>query len=61
MSKDQIIRRTVRNKAGVVTIVIPRKFASELELLTPSNVIIEKKFDTLLIKKLQLFNQEELE
>jgi len=51
---QQAIRRTSTNKLGVVSMVIPRKFAAELGLTQPSDIIIEKREKALLIRKLEV-------
>ena len=51
---EQAIRRTTTNKLGVVTLVIPKRFASELGLSQPSDIIIEKREEVLLIRKLEV-------
>jgi len=51
---QQAIRRTTTNKLGVVSLVIPRKFAAELGLAHPSDIIIEKREEVLLIRKLEV-------
>jgi len=51
---EQAIRRTTTNKLGVVTLVIPKRFAAELGLSQPSDIIIEKKEEVLLIRKLEV-------
>jgi len=51
---QQAIRRTSTNKLGVVSLVIPRRFAAELGLIQPCDIIIEKKAEALLIRKLEV-------
>ncbi len=51
---DQVIRRTTTNKLGVVSVVIPRKFAQDLGLAQSSDVIIQKRPDRVLIRKLEV-------
>jgi len=51
---QQAIRRTTTNKLGVVSMVIPRRFAAELGLSQPCDIIIEKSAETLLIRKLEV-------
>ncbi len=52
---SQIVRRICKNKNGVITVVIPRQFARELDLENPTDVIIQRSSEFLLIKKLEGF------
>ena len=49
----QIVRTWIRGKSSC-TLVIPKDFAKEYGLDNPSHVIIEKRHDGMLIKKLDL-------
>jgi len=54
IQSEQAIRRITINKLGVVSLVIPRKFARELGITQPSDVVIEKRPEGLLIRKLEV-------
>ena len=52
-NSKQIIRTWITGKSSC-TLVIPKEFATEYGLDNPSHVIIEKREDGMLIKKLDL-------
>ena len=52
-NSKQIIRTWITGKSSC-TLVIPKEFATEYGLDHPSHVIIEKRKDGMLIKKLDL-------
>jgi len=49
----QIVRTWITGKSSC-TLVIPKEFAAEYGLDNPSHVIIEKRHDGMLIRKLNL-------
>lgn len=53
MSQEQVIRRTTKNKHGVITLVIPRKFTEEFGLTEPTDIVIVKQPSGLLVRKLR--------
>ena len=58
MSQEQVIRRTTKNKRGVITLVIPRKFTKEFGLTESTDIVIVKQPTGLFIKKLRTDNYE---
>ena len=52
-NSKQIVRTWITGKSSC-TLVIPKDFAKEYGLDTPSHVVIEKRHDGMLIKKLDL-------
>ena len=51
---ERRVRRTSINKIGVVTVVIPRKFAKDCDLEVPTDIVIEKTSEGLFIRKLEV-------
>jgi len=58
MTQDQVIRRTTRNHRGLLTLVIPIKFAEGCDLAEPTDIIITQQDSGLFIKKLRTDNDE---
>ena len=54
INTELVVRRTIKNKIGVVSLVIPRKFAIDLGISEPSNVVIKKTSEGLFIRKLEV-------
>ncbi len=52
--QEKAIRRTSKNKLGVISLVIPRKFARDLGLAQPADIVVEKLADGILIRKLEV-------
>lgn len=46
--------RTTKNKIGVVTVVIPKRFVEDLGLDEPTEITIEKQGNCIIIQKLEL-------
>lgn len=53
IENKQIVRTWITGKSSC-TLVIPKEFAKEYQLDHPSHVVIEKRSDGMLIKKLDL-------
>ena len=58
MTQDQVIRRISKNKHGVVTLVIPKRFTRECDLAEPTDIVIVKQHSGLFVRKLR---EEEIE
>gem|GEM_PF-5539730 len=50
----RLIRRTTKNKIGVVTVVIPKRFVEELGLGEPTEITITRHGKGIIIQKLEL-------
>lgn len=49
-----LVRRTTKNKVGVVTVVIPKRFVTDLGLDEPTEITITKQDNCIIIQKLEL-------
>ena len=58
MTQEQVIRRTSKNKNGIITLVIPKRFTEDCDLTEPTDIVILKKHSGLFIRKLR---EEEIE
>ena len=58
MTQEQVIRRTSKNKNGIVTLVIPKRFTKDCGLAEPTDVVIVKQHSGLYVRKLR---EEEIE
>lgn len=49
----RLVRRTTKNKIGVVTVVIPKRFATHLGLDEPTEITIKQQGNCIIIQKLE--------
>lgn len=58
MTQEQVIRRTSKNKNGIVTLVIPKRFTEDYDLTEPTDIVITKQDSGFFVEKLRTDNDE---